>query len=550
MKKKDLNSNFEILRQRAEQQLKEYGESNSEADNLKLIHEFQVQQIELEMQAEELILAKEQADLDKEKYTQLFDFAPCGYVSLSNQGEIVKLNFCAANMLGKDRLNLLNNKFGFFISEESRPVFISFFERMLINKTKQTCDVILSIEVNSAMDVHIDGIFDQKSERCFLTIVDITERKQFEKAAIEGHRLNAIGEMAASIAHDFNNSLQSIIGNLEIAMLQFNLPEPSLKYFKTIITVIEDATIRVQKIQHFSSKKQVNKKHSTLNLNVLATEAISQSQHLWKDEAEKNGLKVTFVTNFLSIPDISGNGSELRIALHNIIKNSIEAMPKGGQISIDTGKKNENGFLRITDTGVGMDENSKTRIFQPFFTTKGFELGRGLGMSGVYSIIREHKGTIQVENSELGKGTTIEISLPFSKNIEQDKKDEIISKAKNSLKVLWVEDDLGIRESACMITEILGHKCDTACSGKEALEHLEKYNYDVVISDIGMPEMSGWELALKIREKYADTMKIVLASGWSLDLEDETNKQHGISYILRKPFTIDELRKLFVKISQ
>jgi two-component system cell cycle sensor histidine kinase/response regulator CckA len=147
-----------------------------------------------------------------------------------------------------------------------------------------------------------------------------------------------------------------------------------------------DAAIRIQQIQRFSSKKQANCNHSLINLNILVAEVISQSRPLWKDEAEKKGLKIEIVTNFGLIPDINGNGSEFRIALYNVVKNSIEAMPKGGQITIETRKKTENIFLTITDTGIGMDENIRTRIFQPFFTTKWFELGRGLGMSGAYAL--------------------------------------------------------------------------------------------------------------------------------------------------------------------
>lgn len=415
MKTDNKNSNSEMLRQKAEDQLKEFKGSISETKNLKLIHELHVHQIELEMQNEELVLAKEQAEIAKDKYTNLFDFAPTGYITLSKKGEIMELNYCAATMFSKERSRLIKNSIGFFISLDTRPIFNSFFERIFTNYTKETCEVIIAINDNPSIDVYIEGIIAQNNEQCFLTIVDITERKQLEKAKIESQRLNAIGEMASSIAHDINNSLQSILGNLEIVMLRFDLPESSLKYFKTIKTVVVDAAIRNQQIQRFSSKKQANSNHSLINLNILVAEVISQSRPLWKDEAEKKGLKIEIVTNFGLIPDINGNGSELRIALYNVVKNSIEAMPKGGQITIETRKKTENIFMTITDTGIGMDENSIIRIFQPFYTTKGFELGRGLGMSGAYSIIKEHEGHIYVKNSKLGQGTTLEISLPFNR---------------------------------------------------------------------------------------------------------------------------------------
>lgn len=550
MKRDNKKSNSVILRQKAEEKLTESKDSITEIDSLKLIHELQIHKIELEMQNEELVLAKEQAELDKDRYAHLFDFAPSGYILLSSEGEIIELNYFAANMLGKKRLNLINNRFGFFISEDTRHIFNSFFDRIFTSVTKETCEVIIAIDANSLIVVRIDGIIAQNNKQCFLTVVDITEHKQLEKALIESQRLNAIGEVASSIAHDFNNSLQCIQGNLEVAMLKFELPEPSLKYFKTIKTVVEDAAIRIQQIQRFSSKKKANSNHSLINLNILASEVISQSRPLWKDKAEKKGLKIEIVTNFVLIPDVSGNGSELRIALYNVIKNSIEAMPKGGQIIIETGKKSENVFITITDTGIGMNENIRTRIFQPFYTTKGFELGRGLGMSGVYSIIREHEGSVYVKSSELGQGTTLEILLPFSENVEPKKIEETDAEEKRILSVLWVDDDHIISETAGMIIEVLGHKCDTASSGKEALEYLENNIYDVLITDIGMPEMSGWQLALIVKEKYDDKMKIVIATGWSSSVEEKTKKEHGISYVLAKPFTIDQIRKLCTDISK
>ena len=379
---------------------------------------------------------------------------------------------------------------------------------------------------------------------------DITQQKQAEKAIIESQRLGAIGEMASSIAHDFNNSLQSIFGNVEIAMFNKDLPETTLEYLKAIKTAASDAAARVQLIQRFGGKKISKSKYTSVDVNKLISEVIIQSRPLWKDEAENKGISIQIKTTSEKIPEVFGNEGELRSVLFNIFKNGIEAMPEGGTISIGLKGETDNVVLTISDTGIGMDEETKTRIFQPFFSTKGFEIGRGLGMSGVHSIIKEHGGTILIKNTAPGKGTSIEITLPIStKNIIEEK-DEGIVENTSSIRVLWVEDDEIIKENVSLMLDLLGHKGDTARSGKEALEYLDKNSYDLVITDIGMPQMSGWQLADIIKEKFKGRMKVAVVSGWGNQIEDAKKIEHGVEYVLSKPFRIEQLEKLLGAVAQ
>ncbi len=171
---------------------------------------------------------------------------------------------------------------------------------------------------------------------------------------------------------------------------------------------------------------KVNKE--TLDLNKITTESIKQSRPLWKDEMEKTGLKININTDFGKISNIIFNKGALSSIIYNLIKNSIEAMPEGGEITIKTGIKTEGVFLTCTDSGIGMDQETKLKIFQPFYTTKGYKTGRGLGMSGVYSVVKEAGGSVKVKNTIIGKGTTIEIVLPANKLKEI--KDKITIKQK------------------------------------------------------------------------------------------------------------------------
>jgi PAS domain S-box-containing protein len=185
MKKQNKNlTEAALLRQKAEEQLNQRKQETvkivSEADMLKLIHELEVHQIELEIQNEELVIAKEKAELAEEKYTELYDFAPSGYVALSKEGEILELNFAAANMLGKERSLLINNRFGLFINEDSRGVFANFLEEIFKGKNNAICDVPLRCTDNNCLYVHLTGIISENREQCHLTAIDITERKKAE----------------------------------------------------------------------------------------------------------------------------------------------------------------------------------------------------------------------------------------------------------------------------------------------------------------------------------------------------------------------------------
>ncbi|PLW99504.1 MAG: hypothetical protein C0593_03055 [Marinilabiliales bacterium] len=218
---KNRNSNPENaarLRQKAEEKLKaiksQIDKYVSEADKLKLIHELEVHQIELELQNEELVTAKEKAEQAEGKYTDLYDFAPSGYLSLTKEGKIFNLNFAAARMLGKERSKLINSRFPFFLSESTRPVFNQFLEKTISGSKKQTCEVRIETQDKSEPESHslpiyvtIDGIVNQNGDLCHLTVVDISKRKHLEIAIKESEKL------LSAIAENFPNSYLSVINS-------------------------------------------------------------------------------------------------------------------------------------------------------------------------------------------------------------------------------------------------------------------------------------------------------------------------------------------------
>ncbi len=184
MKKNNANTDAARYRQKAEELLKnKLPETNlhlSQTELLNLIHELEVHQIELELQNEELMKARSSAQEVAEKYLELYDFAPIGYLTLSKEGEILEINLAASQMLGKDRINLRNNQFGFFISELTKPIYYKFLSKVFSGNKKETCEVILAITTRTLIYVNLTGIIDRNSEQCLLTITDITNQKKAE----------------------------------------------------------------------------------------------------------------------------------------------------------------------------------------------------------------------------------------------------------------------------------------------------------------------------------------------------------------------------------
>ena len=394
-------------------------------------------------------------------------------------------------------------------------------------------------------------ILDQEGEprKWVGGISDITDRKRAEEVLVQAQRLSAIGELASGVAHDFNNSLQGIFGNIEVALLEHISPDVR-NYLETIKQSATDAASRIQQLQRFAGKGKKQNDYEYVNLNRLVDTVVSQTRPLWKDESEKAGISIAVEKNYTEKELlIYANTGEIRSVLYNLVKNSVQAMPVGGRLAFETGENEKGVYVTISDTGTGMDEGTKARVFQPFFTTKGFEQGKGLGMSTSYAIIKEHGGELYVKESALGKGTSIEIRLPYSKREENGVEDAVFSGYEGSIRVLWVDDEEIIRNVGEKLLKILNHSVDVAANGEEALNLLQNNQYDLMITDIGMPNMSGWQLAERIKGNYPE-MKVAVVTGWGADVSNEEKEKYGLGYVLAKPIRMVQLKHLVGEVLQ
>ncbi|MGH7370013.1 MAG: PAS domain S-box protein, partial [Candidatus Methylomirabilaceae bacterium] len=367
---------------------------------------------------------------------------------------------------------------------------------------------------------------------------DVTERKQLEQQLFQTERLRALGEMASGVAHDFNNILGAILGRAQLLHRAMK-DEEAKRGLEAIEKAALDGANTVRRLQHFTRRRR-EEEFFPVDLNQAIKDALSITEAKWKDESNLAGATMDVVTELGTIPPILGNISELREVLTNIIFNAVEAMPKGGSLTFRTEAKAGWVHANITDTGIGMSDEVKARIFDPFFTTKGVK-GTGLGMSVSYGIIKAHRGEIHVE-SDPGQGTTMVIRLPIPSRIRPMPQAKTMVASRPG-RILIIDDDRMVRDLLSDILQSEGHTVVPAAGGREGIRLFRQGTFDLVLTDLGMPEFSGWEVAVAIKT-IAPKTPVVLVTGWGLTLDRAKLKAAGVDLVLTKPFQYPDVISL------
>ncbi|MGC9362930.1 MAG: ATP-binding protein [Fidelibacterota bacterium] len=384
-------------------------------------------------------------------------------------------------------------------------------------------------------------------ERCFpimaaddtvksfiLYVKNITKSRELEEKSSRLKKLSALGQISSGVAHDFNNVLTVVLGRVQLMKKLISDPY-MLKSLDMIEKSALDGASKVRKIQEFSRphSKTLNQ---TVNLNEIIEEVVEITRPKWDVASKIRGILIEPIVDLQPDIFIMGDSSDIRNAFTNIIFNAIDAMPNGGVLSIKT--QRTDGYITVDfkDTGIGMTEETVERIFDPFFTTKGV-LGNGLGMSEVYGIIKRHNGKITVQ-SEVGVGTTIKLRFPAVKQKAAATPTDHLDLT-GTFSIYIIDDEEYIVETLKDFLSDLGHYVTTNTDPEEALDEISKQHYDIVITDLGMPGISGLELAEKIKALKPET-QIVLISGWALNLKAQ-DIENRIDFIINKPFSFEKI---------
>ena len=391
----------------------------------------------------------------------------------------------------------------------------------------------------------------ERLRKCLETIAEAHTRHEAQREQeIHAQKMAALGELSFGVAHNVNNTLTGILGRAQLILRNSNDPAKIEAGLELIIKSAEDGAHIIRRIQDFA-RQRPSREFETISVADLLKDACEMTRPRWEARSEFAPIRFALYADCEAY--VKGDPVELREVLVNMIYNAVDAMPSGGEVRVSTQENRERVVLYITDTGTGMSPEVKQRLFDPFFTTKG-KAGTGMGLAVSFGIIRRHEGSIEVD-SEPGRGTTFRISLPkvvpaTTKESDHETIAHTSSPTDEKVRVLVVDDETHVREVLIEALEADGCEVVSAQSGEIALALYKQYDgrFDAVFTDIGMPEMSGWELVTEIRER-SKTIPIAIISGWADAISVQTRNAVKADWVVAKPFDINKISSIAQEIT-
>jgi NO-binding membrane sensor protein with MHYT domain/signal transduction histidine kinase/CheY-like chemotaxis protein len=369
--------------------------------------------------------------------------------------------------------------------------------------------------------------------------------RQSQQAVMQQERLRALGQMASGIAHDINNALSPVSLYTETLLeREPHLSERGRTYLTTIARAIDDVAATVARMREFYRQREPQLEPKPVQLNPLVQQVLDLTRARWSDMPQQRGIVIRLALGLATdLRPILGVESEVREALINLVFNAVDAMPEGGTLTLRT-HGGQSAIVEVSDTGVGMDEDTRRRCLEPFFTTKG-ERGTGLGLAMVYGMTQRHGAEVQID-SAVGRGTTVRLAFPVPAGLLPDAVPAPSDAPSRRLRVLVVDDDPLLLKSLCDTLELDGHIVVTASGGQAGIDAFRAARrpseaFDIVITDLGMPYVDGRQVAGAIKAS-ADAVPVILLTGWGQRLVADGDVPAHVDQVLSKPPKPREVR--------
>ena len=448
LKKPNLGLDAGSLRRRAEERLREpqseSGQARTEADTQHLVHELQVHQIELEMQNEELQKARDEMEAGLEKFSDLYDFAPVGYLTLDREGTVLEANLTSASLLGIERSRLVKRRFGSCVSASELPAFNTFLAQVFERRTRAFCEVTLLKKGKPQIELRLEAAVAASGRECRAVLADITERKRAEEDRLILNRLESTAILVGGIAHDFNNLLTMILLNLELAETLIPPGEELANVLEQAKQAARTSGGLIQQLLIFASGGAPIRQPTRLAELIEASVRLavggsrlrcdfSLAEDLWPTEVDPGQTGQVFRNLALNAREAMPEGGTISVRAENVVLGPHEhpSLPPGDYVRVS-----------ITDRGGGISKDVLPRIFDPYFSTKlrGAQKGMGLGLAICHAVIQSHGGAITVQ-SEPGVGTTFHLLLPASRKPLQPEKASVPAGVLRHERILVMDDE-------------------------------------------------------------------------------------------------------------
>ena len=489
----------------------------------------------------ELRSAEEEGSKNRAFLASLADLAPDEIYTLDTERRFTWMNQRAEVDSGLTRSVLLGQDFSMIVAAESEEEANAAVHCTLGGEEKQfEVRTICTDGRVRCMDAHTSPLWrDGSITGVMVFMSDITEKKLAQARAARSDKLRALGELAAGVAHNLNNSLTVIQGRAQLLMMRNTGDEGSKKSLGVITQAVGDCSQTLRRLLDFS-RRETTRHPMPVDLSELITSSVEIGRPKWQAaSAERTGtieVRIDAPTPVFTL----GDSAELREVALNLIFNAVDAMPpQGGTIEAGTRVEGKTARFWIADTGAGMPADVIARIFEPFYTTKG-ERGTGLGLSASHGIIENHSGDINVI-SEPGKGTRFEVILPLHEASAPVAVVPVAQAGNNKpARVLVVEDEEKVRVLLNDAFRAEGHDVTEATTGAEALKQLDKSEFDLMVCDLGLPELSGLHVARWVKEFRPD-LPVIIATGFAEMIAEEDYQKARIDDVIRKPYALADV---------
>ncbi|MGZ5000425.1 MAG: ATP-binding protein [Methylomonas sp.] len=525
-------------------------------DKEAMLHELQVHQIELEMQNEALQNTQRILQESLARYSDLYDSSPVGYISLNGKNQITELNLTSVELLGLGDKNIEQKGFLHYIAPESRDDWHRHFHRMLFDGGRASCELIMRRQDASTFPARLDCLLVENSEPSLslrVALTDITEiRQNMDQLAEQSRQLREADrskdQFLAMLAHELRNPLAPIRNAVQI--LKFAQTATSRiewcgdvieRQVEHLVRIVDDL-LDVSRI----NRGQIELKKESMELRDFIHPAVEACQPLIDARRQKFSLALP------SQPlKIEGDRIRLSQVISNLINNAAKYTEEGGSLGLTAELDGNQICIRVYDSGCGIDQADLPRLFDMFYQADRnldrSQGGLGIGLSLVQRLIEEHGGQVQAFSAGRGHGSEFVIRLPLQKNPEADfignKALETANERK--LRILVVDDNRDAADSLSVLLKLEGHTVKTAYDGRAALAMAQSESPEVMLLDIGLPEIDGYKVAATLRrDKEAKGARLIAMTGYGQPQDQEKSFASGFDAHLVKPVDFGSLMKL------
>jgi signal transduction histidine kinase/CheY-like chemotaxis protein len=507
-------------------------------DVLRLIHELEVHEIELELQNEELRRARDELEVSVTRYSELYDFAPVGYVTLDAKSTILEINLVGSTLLGKDRARLIGQRFAQWVTPATRPALEGLLAT-LQREERASCDLAIT-GAKGQVHLHVDAVPEAPARaaewRCRAALTDVTEVKAAAQLRESDRRKSAF---LAVLSHELRNPLAPIANAIHLLA---RVP-PGSEQAARARAVIERQTSQLTRlVDDLLDLTRIERGKVDLKPEVVdLREIVRRTCDDYRVTFEQRGVEL-HVTAPARPVTVRGDPARLAQVIGNLLHNAAKFTPTGGVVTVVVGQAAGRAELRVRDTGIGFAADRLGQLFEPFgqvdqglARTGG---GLGLGLSLVKGLVEMHGGTAAGASAGPGHGAEFVVTLPLAPDAAASRTPEVRKPPSRSIVI--IEDNADAAATLADLLALDGHQVQVASDGRTGVELVRRVRPDLVFCDIGLPDLSGYEVARALRgDEALRATRLVALSGYAQPEDRERSREAGFDAHLAKPPGID-----------